>query len=102
MPKDDAPPPLSLTRALLSWVGLSVVFVAGGGLGAGIVALLYEAVVGTPFGDVLYAVIFGGIGLVAYRTARVFVQQRRPRQRRSGRTQPGGGNEQREDDQARE
>ena len=84
---DDAPSP---GRALLAWVALSVVFVVGGGLGAGLVALLYEAVVGEPFGDLLYAIIFGGIGLVAYRTARVFVQQRRPRQRRPGRTQPGG------------
>jgi uncharacterized membrane-anchored protein YitT (DUF2179 family) len=83
MPKDDAPPPPSLTRALLSWVGLSVVFVAGGGLGAGIVALLYEAVVGTPFGDVLYAVIFGGIGLVAYRTARASLRRRRRGRRAS-------------------
>ena len=83
MPKDDAPPPPSPTRALLSWVGLSVVFVAGGGLGAGIVALLYEAVVGNPFGDVLYAAIFGGIGLVAYRTARASLRRRRRGRRAS-------------------
>lgn len=74
---DDAPP--SPARALLSWLVLSVVFVAAGGLGAGVTALLYEAVVGEQFGDLLYAVIFGGVGLVAYRTARVHVEARRGR-----------------------
>lgn len=71
-------------RALLSWIALSVVFVVGGGLGAGLVALLYKAVVGEPFGDLLYAVIFGGIGLVAYRTARVFIQPWSGEARRRG------------------
>ena len=71
---DDAPSP---GRALLAWVALSVVFVVGGGLGAGLVTLLYEAVVGTPFSDLLYAVIFGGIGLVAHRTARASLRRRR-------------------------
>jgi hypothetical protein len=74
VPDPSAP---SLGRALALWAVLSVLFVFAGGLGAGVTALLYEWLVGDPFGDLLYAVIFGGIGLVAYRVAHRYAQSRR-------------------------
>ena len=70
----DAPP--SLGRALFLWLVLSVVFVVGGGVGAGVTALLYEWIFGDQFGNTLYAVIFGGFGLIAYRTARTYAEAR--------------------------
>ena len=71
MPDDDAPP--TLGQSVLLWMLLSVIFVAAGGMGAGVTALLYESVMGDQFGNTLYAVIFGGVGLVAYRTARSYL-----------------------------
>lgn len=75
----DSTPP-TLVQTLLLWIVLSAIFVLAGGLGAGLTALLYEWIFGDQFGNVLYAVIFGGFGLIAYRTARAYLEARRGRQ----------------------
>lgn len=74
----DAAPP-SLGRSLLLWIVLSVIFALAGGAGAGATALLYEWIVGDAFSDLLYAVIFGGFGLIAYRLARTHAERQRGR-----------------------
>lgn len=71
----DASPP-SLGRSLLLWLALSLVFLLAGGIGAGVTALLYKWIVGDPFTDVLYAVLYGGIGLIAYRVAWRYAEAR--------------------------
>ena len=70
-------PASSPGRSFLLWIALSVIFVLAGGLGAGVTALLYEWVAGDPFGDLLYAVIFGGFGLIAYRLGWHYARERR-------------------------
>lgn len=64
------PPPLSATRAIVLWIIYAVVFAVAGGLGAGIPALLFEAVTGDPYDEVLYAIMFGVTGYIGYRLAR--------------------------------
>ena len=62
-------PPVSASRALILYVIYSVVFAVGGGLGAGIPAFLFEAVTGDGYDPVLYAIMFGVTGFIAYRLA---------------------------------
>lgn len=69
-PVRPAPRPVTVGRALVLFVVYTVVFSVGGGLGAGIPAFLYEAVTGTGFDDVVYAIMFGVTGYIAYRLAR--------------------------------
>ncbi len=52
---------------LRNWVGYVLIFLIFGGIGAGVTNLLFEWIVGRPFDPVLYAVIFGGTGWIAYR-----------------------------------
>lgn len=59
------PLPRNVGQALGLWVGFVLVFLLFGGLGAGITSLLYEAVLG-EFSDVLYAVVFGAHGYIAF------------------------------------
>ena len=68
-PVRPVPRPLTTGRALALFVVYAVAFAVGGGLGAGIPAFLYEAVTGTAFDDVVYAIMFGVTGFIAYRLA---------------------------------
>ncbi len=63
------PPRLSAGRAAVLWIAYAVVFAVAGGIGAGVPALLFEAVTGKPYDDVLYAITFGVTGFIAYRLA---------------------------------
>ncbi len=56
-----------LGQLLRNWVFYTVIFLIFGGIGAGVTNLLFEGIVGRPFDPVLYAVIFGGTGWIAYR-----------------------------------
>ena len=62
----DRPAP-SLGRALGLWMLYVVVFVAFGGLGAGLTAYIFEALLRMEFSDILYAIVFGAHGFMAYR-----------------------------------
>jgi hypothetical protein len=57
------------TRALLHWPLLVILFMLAGGLGAGVTAGLFKAIVGTGFDNVLYAVTFGACGYIAVKLA---------------------------------
>jgi hypothetical protein len=57
--------PRTLGQALGLWATFVVVFIVFGGIGAGITSLIYERLFG-EFYDVLYAVVFGAHGLIAY------------------------------------
>ena len=61
--------PVSTSRALVLYLIYSVTFALGGGLGAGIPAFLFETVTGDPYDGVLYAIMFGVTGFIAYRLA---------------------------------
>ena len=67
LPSD--PQPLTPARALVLYVIYTVVFAVGGGLAAGIMALVFEAVSPGGYDDVLYAITFGVTGVIAYRLA---------------------------------
>lgn len=67
--------PLSLGQALLHWVIYVVVFVVFGGIGAGITSLVYELLLPEEFSDVLYAVVFGALGFIAYRLALRYLEK---------------------------
>ena len=69
--------PASILQALVIWMVYVLVFVTFGGIGAGVTALLWELVMPEPFSDLLYAVIFAGYGLIAYRLAQRLVEQRK-------------------------
>lgn len=57
--------PHTLTQTAGLWMAFVFVFVLFGGIGAGITSLLFELVFG-EFNDVLYAVVFGAHGIIAY------------------------------------
>lgn len=57
--------PRTLGQALGLWATFVVVFIVFGGLGAGLTSLIFEQVFG-EFYDVLYAIVFGAHGLIAY------------------------------------
>jgi hypothetical protein len=54
-----------MSEALVNWILYFSIFLLFGGLGAGIVTLLFQAIIGIEFSSFLYAVIFGGSGLIA-------------------------------------
>ncbi|WP_054685677.1 hypothetical protein [Rhodothermus marinus] len=54
-------------QLLRNWVIYTLIFLVFGGIGAGVTNLLFEWILGSPFDPVLYAVIFGGTGWIAYR-----------------------------------
>ncbi|HYE96143.1 MAG TPA: hypothetical protein VD962_08025 [Rubricoccaceae bacterium] len=67
----EARPKLAPVRALVLYFVYLVVFALGGGLAAGLSALVFEAVAGRAYEDpTLYAVVFGVMGYVAVRLAR--------------------------------
>lgn len=68
-PVRPAPRPVTAGRALVLFVLYTVAFAVGGGIGAGIPAFLFETVTGTGFDDVVYAIMFGVTGYIAYRLA---------------------------------
>ncbi len=61
------PPRLSAARATVLWIVYAVVFAVAGGIGAGVPALLFELVASEPYDDMLYAIMFGVTGFIAYR-----------------------------------
>ncbi|MGB3543930.1 hypothetical protein [Rubrivirga sp.] len=65
-----APRPVTAGRAVGLFVLYTVVFAIGGGLAAGIMAFVFEAVVGLENTDsTVYAITFGVTGFIAYRLA---------------------------------
>ena len=65
--------PLSATRALVLYVVYVLAFAIGGGIGAGIPGLVFNAVTDESIdGDpnfILYAIMFGVTGWIAYKLA---------------------------------
>lgn len=64
-----APRPVTASRALVLFVIYTVTFAIGGGLAAGIMAFVFEAINGSGYDDILYAITFGVTGFIAYRLA---------------------------------
>ena len=63
------PRPVTPVRALVLFVAYAVVFALGGGLAAGIMALVFEALSPEAYDSTVYAVTFGVTGFIAYRLA---------------------------------
>lgn len=63
-------PSLSPVRAAVLFIVYSVVFAIGGGLSAGIMAFVFEAVSSEGYDPNVYAITFGVTGYIAYRLAR--------------------------------
>ena len=65
--------PLNAVRALTLYLVYVLAFALGGGFGAGIPAMIFEAVTGEEFDAepnfTLYAIMFGVTGWIAYRLA---------------------------------
>lgn len=59
-----------LVSAIVSWIGYFLVFLFFGGLGAGLSAEGYELVTGSEFSSILYGVVFGVGGWMAFRLIR--------------------------------
>ena len=64
-----APRPVTATRALILFVVYTVVFALGGGLAAGIMAFVFEALASGGYDPTVYAITFGVTGFIAYRLA---------------------------------
>lgn len=62
--------PLTPVRAVTLFIVYSVVFAVGGGLAAGIMAFVFEAVSTGGYDPNVYAITFGVTGYIAYRLAR--------------------------------
>lgn len=69
-PVRPAPRPVTIGRAAVLFIVYTIAFAVGGGLGAGIPAFLYAAVTGEAFDGVVYAIMFGVTGYIAYGLAR--------------------------------
>ena len=69
MPTLPAPRPVTLVRALVLFVVYTVAFALGGGLAAGIMAFVFEAVSTEGYDPTVYAITFGVTGFIAYRLA---------------------------------
>ncbi len=76
--------PENTVHALLLWIAFALVFLAFGGLGAGVTTLLFELIFEESFSDALYAVIFGGLGFIAYQLVRHLAERRGGGRPRSG------------------
>ena len=63
-------PRLTPVRAIVLFVIYTVCFAVGGGLAAGIMAFVFEAVSSEPYDPNVYAITFGVTGFIAYRLAR--------------------------------
>lgn len=68
-PVRPAPRPVTAGRALVLFVVYTVVFAVGGGLAAGIMALVFEAFSPENSDPIVYAITFGVTGFIAYRLA---------------------------------
>ena len=66
----DAAASLTPVRALILFIVYSVVFAIGGGLAAGIMAFVFEAIAQDGYDPNVYAITFGVTGFIAYRLAR--------------------------------
>lgn len=64
-----APRPVTASRALVLFVIYTVVFAIGGGLAAGIMAFVFEAIAADGYDPTVYAITFGVTGFIAYRLA---------------------------------
>ncbi|MAQ95027.1 hypothetical protein B1759_11255 [Rubrivirga sp. SAORIC476] len=69
MPTLPAPRPVTPVRALVLFVVYTVAFALGGGLAAGIMAFVFEAVSTEGYDPTVYAITFGVTGFIAYRLA---------------------------------
>ena len=69
MPTLPAPRPVTPVRALVLFVVYTVAFALGGGLAAGIMAFVFEAVSAEGYDPTVYAITFGVTGFIAYRLA---------------------------------
>lgn len=66
---DPARRPLTAGRAAGLYVAYTLAFAIGGGLAAGIMALVFEQVSGAATAEQVYAISFGVCGWIAYRLA---------------------------------
>ena len=64
-----APRPVTAGRAVGLFILYTVVFAIGGGLAAGIMAFVFEAVSPESYDPTVYAITFGVTGYIAYRLA---------------------------------
>ena len=69
MPTLPAPRPVTPVRALVLFVVYTVAFALGGGLAAGIMAFVFEAVSTEGYDPTVYASTFGVTGFIADRLA---------------------------------
>lgn len=60
---------LTIGRAMLLYVVYTLVFAVGGGLAAGIMALVFQGISGEGTVEQVYAIAFGVCGYIAYRLA---------------------------------
>ena len=68
-PAPSARRPVTAGRAVLLFVLYAVAFAVGGGLAAGIMALVFDAFASESYTPEVYAVTFGVTGFIAYRLA---------------------------------
>ena len=68
-PVRPGPRPVTAGRALVLFVVYTVVFAVGGGLAAGIMAFVFEAISSEGYDGTVYAITFGVTGFIAYRLA---------------------------------
>ena len=68
-PVQPSPRPITPVRALVLYVVYTVVFALGGGLAAGIMALVFDAASPEGTDPAVYAITFGVTGFIAYRLA---------------------------------
>lgn len=68
-PPRTAPRGLTIGRAVVLFAVYTVVFAVGGGLAAGIMMLVFEAVTDAGDPGQVYAIAFGVCGYIAYRLA---------------------------------
>ena len=66
------------TRALMLWPLLVLLFMAAGGLGAGVTAGLFKSITGESFDNMLYAVCFAACGYIAVKLAFGVAETRKP------------------------
>ena len=68
-PTHARPRALTPVRAVVLFVVYTVVFALGGGLAAGLMALVFDAVSRGSYDPNVYAITFGVTGFIAYKLA---------------------------------
>ena len=68
-PVRPAPRPVSAGKAAVLFVVYTVVFAVGGGVAAGIMAFVFEAVASEGYDSTVYGITFGVTGFIAYKLA---------------------------------